>query len=72
MKKNQNFINDRREVFCFLFFFWPCCMLYVGSEYSDHGLNPSPLQWKRGVLITGPPGKSQEEQVFNTGKVILH
>ena len=48
------------------------CSLHVGSEFSDQGLNPSPLQWKRGVLITGPPGKSQEEQVFNTGRVILH
>ena len=25
---------------------------------SPQGLNPSPLQWKRGVLTTGPPGKS--------------
>ena len=25
---------------------------------SDQGLNPHPLQWKCGVLTTGPPGKS--------------
>ena len=25
---------------------------------SPQGLNPCPLQWKRGVLTTGPPGKS--------------
>ena len=24
----------------------------------NQGSNPSPLQWKRGVLTTGPPGKS--------------
>ena len=26
--------------------------------FPDQGRNPCPLQWKRGVLTTGPPGKS--------------
>ena len=31
---------------------------HVGSWFHDQGLNLCPLQWKRGVLTTGPPGKS--------------
>ena len=27
-------------------------------NFPDHGSNPCPLQWKRGVLTAGPPGKS--------------
>ena len=40
-----------------LFFFFlaaPCVM----RNFPDQGLNLCPLQWKRGVLTTGPPGKS--------------
>jgi len=29
------------------------------QNFSDQGLNlPHPLQWKLGILTTGPPGKS--------------
>ena len=31
---------------------------HAGSWFSDQGLNPCPLQWKHGVLTTGPPHKS--------------
>ena len=31
---------------------------HVGSLFPDQGLNLCPLQWKRRVLTTGPPGKS--------------
>ena len=31
---------------------------HVGSSFPDLGSNPCPLQWKQGVLTTGPPGKS--------------
>ena len=30
-----------------------------GIELPDQGSNPGPLHWERGVLATGPPGKSQ-------------
>ena len=30
----------------------------AGSYFPDQGSNPCPLQWKRGVLTAGPPGKS--------------
>ena len=30
------------------------------SWLPGQGLNPCLLQWKCGVLTTGPPGKSQE------------
>ena len=28
------------------------------QDLSSQGWNPGPLQWKRGVVITGPPGNS--------------
>ena len=31
----------------------------MGSNFPDQGSNLHPLHWKRGVLTTGPPGKSQ-------------
>ena len=33
----------------------------VGSEFPDQGSNPSLLQWKLGVLTTGPPRNSQQK-----------
>ena len=43
-------------MFFFFFFFWP----YHGSiqNFPNQGLNPYCLQWKDGVLTTGPPRKS--------------
>ena len=32
-----------------------------GIQFPDQALNPGPLHWERGVLATGPPGKSQDE-----------
>ena len=29
-------------------------------KFLDQGSNPCPLQWKHGVLTTGPPGKSHK------------
>ena len=49
------------EAYCdhsFFFFFCPAAQL-VGSSFPDQGSNPGPLQWKHGVLTTGPPGNSQ-------------
>ena len=39
-------------------------MQHVGSQFPDQGSNLRPLQWKHGVLTTGPPGKSLEEVLF--------
>ena len=33
---------------------------HAGSQFPHQGSNPCPLQWKRRVLTTGPPGKSQK------------
>ena len=33
-------------------------------QFPDRGLNPSSLHWERGVLATGPPGKSNP-QIIN-------
>ena len=53
--------------YCTLFYsilfyciFWLCHTIrHVGSQFPDQGSNPCPLQWKGGVLTTGPPGKSR-------------
>ena len=43
-------------VIIFFFFDW----LWLGeSQVPSQGLNPCPLQWKRGVLITEAPGNAQ-------------
>ena len=31
-----------------------------GIQFPDQGLNPGPLHWELGVLVTGPPEKSQQ------------
>ena len=40
-----------------IFFFWPH-VWHAESQFPEKELNPCPQQWKRGVLTTGPPGKS--------------
>ena len=42
----------------------------MGSQFPDQGSNQRPLQWKRGVLTTGPPGKSHD-LAFKAGFVNL-
>ena len=44
--------------FIFLFFFG-YTMRHAGSYLPDRGSNLCPLQWKPGVLTTGPPGQTQ-------------
>ena len=39
-------------------------------NFPDQGLNLCPLQWKHGVLTTGPPGKSQNFQIYEKVKII--
>ena len=39
-------------------------MRYAGSQFPHQGWNPSPLQWKCGVLTSGPPGKSPKTLSF--------
>ena len=45
-------------------YFFFLTMLHVGSQFPNQGLNPCPLQWKHGVLITGPLGKSNNSYYF--------
>ena len=55
-------ISERifKLIFCILF----CLVLFdrtvwhAESWFPDQGLNLCPLQWKRRVSTTGPPGKS--------------
>ena len=42
----------------FFFFFFDHTSWHVGSWFPNWGSNLRPLQWKHGVLTTGPPGKS--------------
>ena len=37
--------------------------LSYGIYFPDQGWNPGPLQGKRGVLATGPPGKSVDSSL---------
>ena len=37
------------------FFFFGCTLQRAESSFTDQGLNPHLLQWKFGVLATGPP-----------------
>ena len=56
------------SVFLFHFFFFSPLghsAQHVGSQFPKQGLNPGPLQWKHGVLITGPPGKSSVLGLLN-------
>ena len=46
-----------------IFFFLPHCTA-CRILVPPPGLNPCPLHWKHGLLITGPPGKSQKEIAF--------
>ena len=50
--------------FFFLSFFFCCPVQHVGSYFPYQGSNLCPLHWKRGLLTTGPPGKSLK-QGFN-------
>ena len=34
------------------------------AELPQPGIKPAPLQWKRGVLTTGLPGKSEASPIF--------
>ena len=43
------------------FFFSGRTLQHAGSYFPDQGLNLHPLQWKREVLTTGPPGKSRRD-----------
>ena len=48
-------IYDQNLVLSLFFFL---AAWHVGSYFPNQGSNPCPLQWKYGVLTTGPPGKS--------------
>ena len=70
--------NLESIVFWFSFFkkSFGCTLGQVGSDFPDHGSNPCPLCWKRRVLTTGLPGKSQESialenQTARQGRVLL-
>lgn len=41
-----------------LFFSFGCTTRYAGPQFPNLGLNPCPLHWEHGVLITEPPEKS--------------
>ena len=43
----------------FFFFFFGRAALARGILVPQPGIEPMPLHWKCGVLITGPPGKFQ-------------
>ena len=54
-----------------IFLFFGRTTRHVGSYLPDQGLSPCSLQWKRGVLTTGPPGMSLS-YAFTKSFIILH
>ena len=50
-------IYSFKDIYLFIFLFWP----YRGGMWdlssTNQGLSPHPLQWKHRVLATGPAGK---------------
>ena len=51
--------NDKSAGFFYFFIYFLATSRSTWALSSDQGSNPCPLQWKCGVLTTGPPGKSQ-------------
>ena len=47
------------------FFFTRRTAWLAGSQFPDQGSNQCPLQWKRGFLTTGLPGKSHGNSIFS-------
>ena len=45
-------------IFFFLFFFFCCTAQFAGLYFPDQESKLGPLQWKCGVLSTGPPATS--------------
>ena len=56
-------LNLKQRFFSFLFFSSRTLRL-VGVLVPDQGWNSCPLQWKHGVLTTGPPGSSPKVLFF--------
>ena len=54
-----SFTDPGLDVFLFFVFFFACVVQHAGSLFPNRGLSPCPLHWERGVLTTGPPGKSR-------------
>ena len=46
-----------------LFFFFCHTMWHAGSQFPNQGSKLGLLQWKLGVLTTGPPGKSPLQSI---------
>ena len=44
-------------VFIFIYLFFGCTAPPMGSQFPAQEWNPCPLQWKQGVLTTGPVGR---------------
>jgi hypothetical protein len=49
----------------FFFLFLDHALWHMGSLFLIQGWNPGPLQWKHGVLTSGPPGKPQDFYFFD-------
>ena len=62
--------DENMEHLFFFFFFFGCAAPHVGSQFPNQGSNPHPLQWKRRVPTTGPPGKSPGIFILNGMKLL--
>ena len=51
----------------YYYYYYGHAVQHEGSWFPDEGSNPCPLHWERGVLTTGPPGKSHSI-IYYTGQ----
>ena len=63
--------HSRNFLLFFFFIALYAMRLLVPQPGTEPKLPPVDLQWKHGILITGPPGKSQKIY-FNLEKLILY
>ena len=53
------------------FFFFAMLQWLAGSLFPDQGSNLYLLQWKHGVLTTGPPEKSQRKLQTRASQTVI-
>ena len=61
----ETFRTEDNNCYYFFFLAW-----HVGSSFPNQGSNPCPLQWKHGILTTGPSGKPMEGNNFKAKNLI--
>ena len=71
LKTEENLNSLKKYIFFYLSELGLSCNMRTftlhGIWFSDQGSNLGPLLWEHGVLVTGPPGNSQEFELLGAG-----